>query len=327
MKRFYVPLAFFLALFSVALGTTMAIPSSLPANVNWSFSVSLDASDSFDKTVLFLDGKEILSAYPNGQAVRDAFNGQFAVASFVIDENPSGTDGLKLFVSFIGLEPGTHFVKAETYFSGAVKDTQSGEISFFVPLDESRLNAAVSSLTTVTDLLKERATTLENNYTSLSGQVSEQSAKVEEAVSVSNENAGIISELRQNIETFMTETRGKFSAQSAELASLSKFLTPPEPTEEQAAAQGAPGVFGGLFTPPSGGSTLPFGFATLSGNTWLSIFLVLVAVMLSGVIVFLRARKSNGGGFGGTEQLYEDKAESPQPDPGKWATEKPREEQ
>ncbi|MBI4044747.1 MAG: hypothetical protein HY392_03500 [Candidatus Diapherotrites archaeon] len=325
MKKSYVTLAAFFLLMSGAFGTSLALPSSLPANVNWSFSVTLDNSDSFDKTVLFLDGKETLSAYPNGQTVRDAFNGQFAVTSFVVDENPSGNDGLKLFVSFIGLEPGTHFIKAETHFGGAIKDTQSGEINFFVPLDESRLNASISSIVSVTDSLKERATALENNYTSLSGQISEQSTKVEEAVSVSNENAGFISELRQKLEAFMSETQGKFSTQSAELASLGKFLVQPEPVEQEKVQQNNPGVFSGLFASNKG--TLPTGFATFSGNTWLSIFLMLVAVMLSGVIVFLRGRKNDGGGFGGTEQLYEDKTEPAQPDPGKWATEKPQEEQ
>lgn len=325
MKKIYPSILLFFTLFTSVYGTTMVAPSSLPANVNWGFSIALDSSDSFEKTTLYLDGKETLSAYPNGQVVKDAFNGQFAVASFILDENPQANDGLKLYVSFIGLEPGTHFIKAETHFGGTIKDTQSGEISFFVPLDESRLNATVSSLTEVTDTLKERSSALENNYNSLLGQVSEQSAKVDEATFVSNENAGFISELREKLETFMTETNGKFSSQSAELASLSKFLTPPTAQDNETPTQN--NLFSGLFTPSGQKSALPTGFASLSGNTWLSVFLVLAAVVLSGVIVFLRARKNDAGGFGDGAQLYEDKNEPIEPDPGKWASEKPREEE
>ncbi len=113
MRALLAVLCFFVILLSAgAFGAGLVVPEQLPSGVSWSFSVSLDASNSFTKTVITIDGVEIVNAFANSQVSIDPFNGGQVIKAFIVDTDPNSTGGMVLFVSHIGLNAGSHSVKA-----------------------------------------------------------------------------------------------------------------------------------------------------------------------------------------------------------------------
>ncbi len=121
---------FFLMLNASAL--TIDSPASVPENISWSFSVKLDATDSWQKTSVKIGGAAVLDVYSNGTIIPDPFNGQFVLKSFAFDEDPKSTAGLVLFVSHIGLAKGEHSIEAASENS-----SDSKKIVAFAAIDES----------------------------------------------------------------------------------------------------------------------------------------------------------------------------------------------
>ncbi len=277
----------FLALSASAV--TVSAPAQLPSNVNWSFSAALDSADSFDKATVILDSKELLSAYPNGQVVKDPFNGQFALTAFVVDSEPSGAGGLTLYVSIIGLEPGAHEIKVDTIQGGAVKSSEVSSVNFFVPLSEHQFQVTVESLTQVTDSLKEKTSSFESvssQFDGFNSRFDELSGKIsglESSLGASGEN---FSSLEQKVNALQSQSDEKFSSQEGELSKLNAKVFPPEP-----AGFSLPGL-GNLST----------GLASFGRSRWLPIFLVLI---VAGIAAVFLLRRRSGKGFGSGKGNYE----------------------
>lgn len=293
----FLSLFFVLSLVLVpAWATSVKAPDFLPSSVNWSFSVELDSTDSFDKAIVFFDQKELVSVFPNGQTVKDPFNGQFALTAFTVDSDPSSTQGLVLYVSVIGIEPGQHEIKVDTMQSGSVKSTERKSIEFFAPLREdfaSRFDMSIDSIIGVTDRLKERAEALENS-------MAQAQSKFGEVQSFKDEQVQALASMQEKLDGFVEESNAKLAEQADGISSLKAIVDPPK-VEEPFPAENAAEAKPGFSLPQIGLPTLPTGLASLSRFPWIHIFLALVVV---GVLVFLFARKkSSGGSNGGSVEI------------------------
>lgn len=113
------------------------MPKEIPSNVNWSFFVAQEPTDSFDAADLYFDGEKIITVYSNGQAIIDPFNGKFVLKAFTFDEEPGKATGLHLYVSYFGLNEGTHTVRLETKKGTELVDVTEGEIAVFDALPEN----------------------------------------------------------------------------------------------------------------------------------------------------------------------------------------------
>ncbi len=136
---------FILALLVLLSGTAHSLsiesPPSVSENTPWGFAVRLDATDSWTKTTVAVDGKQLLDIYSNGNIAADPFNGQFVLKSFAVDEDPKSTGGLVLYVSHFGLAKGAHILSASSESA-----TDSKSIDSFSPLADSALSGFESRL-------------------------------------------------------------------------------------------------------------------------------------------------------------------------------------
>ncbi|MFH1256676.1 MAG: hypothetical protein V1494_05300 [Candidatus Diapherotrites archaeon] len=133
-KKHLLAMGLIVLLASIANAATINAPQKLPSGANWSFSIALDATDSFEKTVVLLDGSEIATVYANGQVTK---SGALVLDAFTFDSEPASNSGLTLYVSGMGLSTGSHSVNAKTYNSGELKQEDSASIEVFEPMASS----------------------------------------------------------------------------------------------------------------------------------------------------------------------------------------------
>ncbi len=300
----------FTCLFASAV--SISAPSSLPAYVNWSFSVQLDSSDSFDKAIVSFGSKEILSVFSNGQIVKDPYNGQFALTAFTIDSDPSSSSGLTLYVSLIGFEPSSRDIKVDTFDDSNLKGSETYSVNFFVPIDESRFNPAIDSLTNTSNSLKERITSVE-------GSVNEFSSKASSVEELKNS----VSQAQSNFQEFMDETTSKFSTQATELLTLKRAAgigVMEEPSNEQVESEPIETSLQEPEVVSSSGFSIPTALAGLSSRfSWMHVFLVLVvAAAAVGFFVMRKKQGNNGGTVEINDRLYQE-SQMEADEKGKWS--------
>ena len=121
---------------------TITAPSQVPVSVTWSFTIDLDSSDAFTETKIYLDGKQVLTAYNNGFVVIDPYNGNDVVSASLTDTLPEVASGLKLSVSYSGLPTGTHSLKVSAFKSGNPTSESTVDVQFFEPIDKTRMEEA-----------------------------------------------------------------------------------------------------------------------------------------------------------------------------------------
>lgn len=142
MKRIFTLLV--LLLISCAVyAATIDVQDNIPAEVNWSFSISLNNTDSFDRTSILIDSSEILNVYPTGQVSSSA--GSLVLNAFTFDTNPASPSGLVLYVSYPGLDVGNHILKVETHSGGSVEEV-SAEVRFYDIITEINVGSLKNEL-------------------------------------------------------------------------------------------------------------------------------------------------------------------------------------
>ena len=143
---------------TAANAVTISAPSEIPVNINWSFSIELDATDSFDYSHIMFDGRTIATAYSNGKVIGDAYNDRFVINAFTVDTDAGSTTGLVLYISHMGLEEGTHTITARSYNNDAMIDESVSEVIAFVTLTEdafSETGDEIEHLQGLVDSLKD----------------------------------------------------------------------------------------------------------------------------------------------------------------------------
>ncbi len=103
---------FLVMLLSSVSAATVNSPLEIPANINWSFSVELDATNSFTKTEIYFDDLLIVTAFNDKQPVVQE---DFVLKAFLFDKVPEDNTGLTVFVSYFGIQEGEHKIKTKTF--------------------------------------------------------------------------------------------------------------------------------------------------------------------------------------------------------------------
>jgi len=91
---------------------TVNAPAEIPANINWSFSVELDPTNTFTKTEIYFNDLLIVTAFNDKQPVVQE---DFVLKAFSFDKVPEDNTGLTVFVSYFGIQEGEHKIKTKTF--------------------------------------------------------------------------------------------------------------------------------------------------------------------------------------------------------------------
>jgi len=158
-------------------------PSKLAENAVLYFNIDFE-DEQFDSVKILIDGKEVLQAFSNMQIAIFKKN---VISAFFVDEDPNSNTGLVLHVVYVGLQEGTHTIKAITYLNGAEQNQTSADISIFSP-------AASSELTSLETTLESRISSAEQNISNIQSSLS--------TISTTTNN------LSQDIESIKKETSG-----------------------------------------------------------------------------------------------------------------------
>ncbi|GEM_PF-2506472 len=218
MKKAFFALVFvsIVFLFSSANALEIVAPESVPANVDWSVSITLEDVD-FDSIALFLDGKQVLEL----EAYRVAFKDESRVIEHVLGNK-------QLFVSLRGVEKGSHVLEAKTRENSSVKESEEWEFSAFEATSAETAEQAFEALDEIkadVEVLKNSGKELKSSFdefsSSLSG-LNELVASLENALSG---NGAEISSLKSTV-----------SALSSDLSALNSRLAETEEIDEETRA-------------------------------------------------------------------------------------------
>lgn len=110
----------------MAFGTAVNAPKEIPANINWSFSVELNSSNSFTETQIFFDNTLIVTAFNDKQPV---IQSDFVLKAFSFDKVPADNTGLTVFISYFGIQEGIHKIKTKTFNESSLTEEQEFELT------------------------------------------------------------------------------------------------------------------------------------------------------------------------------------------------------
>lgn len=260
----------FLVLSDSAVALTLNTPDQLPASINWSFSIELDATDSFDETQVFIDGAKAVTIYPTGIYALDAFNGKLVDKVVLIDTNPAATTGLTAYVSYLGLPAGSHKIKAAGYKGGAEISSQEKEVNVYVAASMGTVQRVEEISKSTSERLEEvRKSSAELLDTINAAKLSyvELKTKIEEI----EKNLASVAEQAENADE---QTKTTVKTVQTELAEVKTRVIEEEQKLTQAEQTAAT-------------STAPTGYAGLAGGTWLAVGVgLVVGLMILGFLAW-----------------------------------------
>lgn len=165
-----------------ALATTVSAPNETQALQSVNFSISLDATDQFEYTEIFVSGSKVITVYSNGVTIVDPVNGAFVMNAFSFDHNPESTSGLKLYVSYFGFNEGSHTIEAKAYDNGTQTTSDSKTITAYSPIPSnfvSETNSKLTNLETTTQNISTQVSTATSELTTVKTQVTEIDTEVD----------------------------------------------------------------------------------------------------------------------------------------------------
>ena len=289
---------FFLLVFStVAIAATINAPQKMPANANWTFSASLDSSDSFDTTDILIDDRKVATVYSNGQVLKDPLNGKFVLDAFVFDDQPNSATGMVLYISYAGLSSGTYSIRAATNQGGSVKGEAEKAIVNVFAGDEilSEVDSKLAAAATDKQSLMAQINTLERDLSDLKNTVSQKDGQINSLQSSLDATNSNLSEQDTKISDLETKLSSEVSGVSKNLDELAqKFL----PVQEKVFPKEEPNAL--------------IGFATATGGfaqkNWLGLFLILIAAIITVTMISRGSLKGFNGirNFGKKTNVYDD---------------------
>lgn len=112
-------------LFSSVSATEINAPKEIPSNLNWSFNIELEPTNSFTKTEIYFDELLVVIAYNDKQPI---IQEDFVLKAFVFDKKPEDNTGLTVFISYFGIAEGTHKIKTKTFNEGNLTEEKEFEL-------------------------------------------------------------------------------------------------------------------------------------------------------------------------------------------------------
>jgi len=100
-------------------------PKEIPANLNWSFSVDLNPSNEFTETEIYFDDLLIVTAYNDKTPIIEE---DFVLKAFLFDKQPEDNTGLTVFISYFGIQEGSHSIKTKTFNQGNLTEEKEFEV-------------------------------------------------------------------------------------------------------------------------------------------------------------------------------------------------------
>ncbi len=164
---------FLILILSVVSAAEINAPQEIPANINWSFSIDLDSSNEFTKTEVYFDDLLIVNAYNDKQPV---IQQDFVLKAFVFDKIPEDNAGLTLFVSYFGIQEGTHKLRIKTFNGNAFIDEKEIEVN------------SIDTITAIQNLPKEVSQDVDLIIKNLIDKLNEQKQKLDEIENSNEQN-------------------------------------------------------------------------------------------------------------------------------------------
>lgn len=272
-----------LFLLPAAMAANVFAPQKISSNLNWTFSVTLDSTDSFSTTEVFLDGKKIVTAYSNGQTAKDPIYGKFVLDAFVFDEDPTSASGLTLYVSYFGLPKGTYQITTTTFQGSAVKSqTDPISLEVFNPASEEIENTLTEKI--------DSATAGKEELTAQINSLQESMAAKDQEISA------LRTELQEQVQQKISQTESNLTDLQNQVTSDSSRLG-----NELSELNGKVGIIEEeVFPDPDKNPNPLVGLATFAGERWLGLFLMFIAAVITVVMV------SHGGKLSAPTSMYSD---------------------
>jgi hypothetical protein len=208
----------FLLIMGVASAATINASSEIAANVAWSFSVDLDPSNQFERTVILVDDTPLLDVYFNGNIIKDPFNGAFVLNAFTIDRDIDNPGGLVAYVNHPGLVKGTHTIKAQVYQNSSIISQEEHTLAITDTFE--KITEIVTASNTLAEKIDELSTKLDALKTSTDEGVLQNTARIGETLAELN----AINENVQQVSDNLQQQQSIASTQGENLDSVSASL-------------------------------------------------------------------------------------------------------
>jgi hypothetical protein len=265
--------------------------TEIPANINWSFSVELNPSNSFTKTEVYFDELFIVTAFNDKQPI---IQEDFVLKAFVFDKVPEDNTGLTLYVSYFGIEEGLHKIKTKTFNGENLTEEKEFELK------------AVNTVTAL-EKLPDFEISLQIMQKTLTEKINNDKKQLEELKNSSEQN------LEEKTKIIEDEIK-KLEDSLNELNSLKGLAIEEQQKAEEKLLEMKKTVFSGETQKTAG--TLPSennqkknfvtGFYNFSvSHAWYGVIFLIVLLVLLALFQMYKMRKENSTIF---EEALEDEA-------------------
>ncbi|MDO8538602.1 MAG: hypothetical protein Q7S21_06995 [archaeon] len=230
-------LIFLIALTLSVQALTLSAPEKLVANTNWDAIIDLDSADSFTKTEVFLNNNLIITVFNNSQTSIDPSNGRFVIRASVYDEKPSTADGLRMYISFIGLNEGTHSISVKSFNADTIIQERTQQINVINPLGtdyqaeiEGKLDTKSADLQNQIGSSNQKLALIEERLNALLAKIDEVNANLSAQISSTNRTKEVeeLQAQAKELQSLVAELKQENSAQAQLLESK---LDKPKPIE------------------------------------------------------------------------------------------------
>lgn len=198
---------FLVLILSCVSATTINAPEEIPSNINWSYSIELNPSNSFTKTEIYFDELLIVTAFNDKQPI---IQEDFVLKAFVFDKKPEDNTGLTLYISYFGINEGQHKIKTKTFNQGNLIEENEFELKAVDTI--TAMNELPESFSQEMDLLmkdiikkiNEDRTKLEELKNSTEQNLKEKADSMEQEINSLEETLNELNALKEKAE----ETQG-----------------------------------------------------------------------------------------------------------------------
>lgn len=230
-------LVFLIAIAMSVQALTLSAPEKLVANTNWDAVIDLDSADSFTRTEVFLNSNLIITVFNNGQTSVDPKNGKFLIRTSVYDEEPSNASGLRAYISFIGLNEGTHTISVKSFNADTIVQERTQQITVFNPLNssyqaeiEGKLDTKATDLQNQIAANSQKLADIETKLTALLAKIDEVNNSLSAQISAADRTKQVeeLQAQAKQLSSLIEELKKQNTEQSA---LLEQKLDKPKPVE------------------------------------------------------------------------------------------------
>lgn len=266
--------------FSLVNAATINVAERIPANINWSFSIELNPTDSFNTTEVYFDELLVITAFNNKPPV---IHEDYVLKAFTFDSDPLSTSGLTLEIAYFGIQKGMHEIKAVTYFKNGTVEELIEEIEAIHAVPEEFREEMSSALEGITSKLEEESSALNSLKEETDKKIGEKTNEINERINALEGIKNEVQELRNEVTTELSATEEEIDKKIELVETQSVKKKPPRITSTT-------------------------GLAAAAKDYWLSGIIGLMVILII-VIFWVERRHLFGGGFRG-RKLFEEEIDS-----------------